>query len=121
MGLTFTAGEDIKMGDIVEIDRSSGLLLRINQKKKKLPSCWTDNFSEFRAKVEPLLGNLENLAKDSPDIYAHQVLSHGFIEYAGTRGLFDRDSLKEEYLKWARENKLAEELLEAGWQEFLDD
>ena len=41
----------------------------------------TDNFDNFKKKVEPLFGPVSKLAQDDPDIYAHQVLSHGFMEY----------------------------------------
>lgn len=106
---------------------------------------WADDFTEFRKKVEPFFGKLEELAKKDPELYAHQVLSHGFMEYAGIRGLFDDiktrvtkekgsfDSqnpehgklywkyLKQEYLNWARQNNLPEKLLEDGWKEFLND
>ena len=106
---------------------------------------WTDDFTKFREKVEPFFGNLETLAKNYPDVYAHQVLSHGWMEYSILRGVHDSveerveaergfydPSIpehefyylayeKEEYTKWARENKLSEKLLEKGWQEYLED
>ena len=114
---------------------------------------WTADFTEFRKKVESIFGPLEELAEHDPDIYAHQVLSHGFMKYAGTTDLhkkiakeiagsedkfykmmhgpkteqqkkFDKqydNKLKEEYMKWARENNLPEDLLEDGWQEYLED
>jgi hypothetical protein len=49
---------------------------------------WTDDFSEFREKVEPMFGSLEILAQENPDVYAHLVLSHGFMEYSGVKGLY---------------------------------
>lgn len=112
---------------------------------KSLEKIWTDDFSKFREKVETILGNIENLAKEHPNIYAHQVLSHGFMEYAGIRSLFQKthekvreenhalesntqeytglywDLMKKEYLTWARQNNLPEKLLEVGWEEFRND
>ncbi len=106
---------------------------------------WTDDFLEFRKKVESLCGPLEELAIEYPDVYTHHVLSHGFMEYAGVRGLYDYvktkiqteqgsyefdnsthdklywQHLKEEYLTWARQNNLPEHLLEDGWEQYLND
>ena len=114
---------------------------------------WTDDFAKFRQKVEPFFGKLEELAVKEPDIYAHQVLSHGFMEYAGVRDIHGKiklnvagdetefhkvvngsdtpekerlkkeyyKNLKTEYLFWARANNLPEDLLERGWQEYLED
>ncbi len=79
---------------------------------------WTADFKEFRKKVESVFGNIELLAKKAPDIYAHHVLSHGFMEYSFTKEL---KATKEEYLKWARENKLCEVLLEEGWETYKND
>lgn len=92
---------------------------------------WTADFNEFKQKVESVFGPLDKLAKKAPDVYAHQVLSHGFMEYV----LMSRSTaiesiikdenyylrLKQIYLKWARDNKLQEDLLELGWQEYLND
>ena len=115
----------------------------VKKETKKLD--WTDNFSEFKSKVESTFGKLETLAKEAPDVYAHMVLSHGFIEYAGARMLSDEvkcrivrekgsfipqnpchdglywQYLKEEYLTWARQNHLPEQLLESGWEEYRND
>ena len=106
---------------------------------------WTDNFAEFRQKVESLFGPIVELEKRAPDVYAHQVLAHGFLEYALVRGLFDNaqlrikedngyfdhsnpehenlywQCLKREYVKWARQHELPQGLLEAGWEEFIND
>jgi len=82
---------------------------------------WAADFKKFKSKVEGSFGDIRILAKNWPDLYAHQVLSHGFMEYAGTKNLFHNKHLKREYLKWAKENALEEKLLEEGWQEFLDD
>lgn len=97
---------------------------------------WTADFKEFKKKVESVLGPLDRLAKEAPDVYAHQVLSHGFMEYNMATGICDKirkecnrrenpilfDSrLKEEYLKLARKNNLPEELLELGWIEYMND
>jgi len=79
---------------------------------------WTANFKKFRKKVESAFGDIKLLAKNNPDIYTHQVLSHGFMEYSFTKEL---KATKEEYLKWAKENKLCEELLEEGWKEYKND
>lgn len=107
-------------------------------------SFWTDDFNEFKARVESFFGNIEELAKIAPGIYCHQVLSHGFMEYAGTirlsskinkriemengpsKPLDDRERIflhyeKEEYLNWAKQNRLEQSLLEKGWQEYLND
>ncbi len=96
----------------------------------------TADFSEFRAKVEPIFGRLEVLAEQAPDVYAHQVLSHGFMEYAIVNRLHDEaksatgkgmdakefwEHLKPKYLAWARENNLPEKLLESGWSEYIND
>jgi len=115
----------------------------VKKETKKLD--WTDNFSEFKSKVESTFGKLEVLAKEAPDVYAHMVLSHGFIEYAGARMLSDKvkcrivreqgsfipqnpphnelywQYLKEKYLRWARQNHLPEQLLESGWEEYRND
>lgn len=106
---------------------------------------WTDDFAKFRAKVEPFFGRLEDFAIEAPDVYAHLVLSHGFMEYEGIRkigksiakrvgaekGFYDSSipehyhayltHEKQEYLKWARQNNLPENLLELGWNEYLED
>ena len=34
---------------------------------------WTDDFSKFKQKIEPLFGRLELLAEEYPDVYCHQV------------------------------------------------
>jgi len=114
---------------------------------------WTADFSEFRKKAESIFGPLENLAETDPDVYAHWVLSHGFMEYAGVEGLLDgikaeiagseeqflqvicnpaaeqgeryreefREKAKGEYTRWAKANNLPEDLLEDGWQAYLND
>ncbi len=106
---------------------------------------WTDDFLKFRSKVESVFGNLEQLAETAPDIYAHMVLSHGFVEYSVVRkisegvkyqiqsekGSFNPKDpvhtklywahLRDEYLRWARKNNLAEHLLDRGWAEFVND
>lgn len=111
----------------------------------KNESEWTDDFSKFRAKVEPIFGKLEILAEEAPAAYEHLVLSHGFMEYSCIRGIHEgiiskiklekgsydstnsnhkklsEQYLKEEYLNWARQNNLPENLLEKGWIEFLND
>ena len=51
---------------------------------------WTADFLEFRKKIESMFGNLEELAKESPDIFSHQVLSHGFMEYAGIKEIYGK-------------------------------
>jgi hypothetical protein len=111
----------------------------------EIEDIWTADFEKFKTKVEAFLGNLEVLAEKYPDIYAHQVLSHGFMEYAGIRrldkkikkkikgkhgtinsndpiyhNLFDQ-YLKREYLTWAVKNELPRNLLEQGWTEFCED
>ena len=100
-------------------------------------------FPRFKEKVESIFGPLEKLAARAPDVYAHQVLSHGFMEYSFGLNLIDNASelatvakgdassperealfhgvLKTVYLDWARANSLPEHLLEYGWQEFLHD
>lgn len=109
-----------------------------------IENIWTDDFNKFKAKVESFWGDIEILAEKYPDVYAHQVLSHGFMEYAGIRRLdkkikkkikgkyrmpssdpgyyelFDK-YLKKEYLTWAVKNKLSRNLLEQGWTEFCGD
>ncbi len=107
---------------------------------------WTDNFSEFRSKVESVFGNLETLTQEAPDVYAHMVLSHGFIEYSTIQRITDGvktriqteqgvpfdpenpdhdrlywQNLKEEYMTWARQNHLPENLLEDGWEAYRND
>ena len=103
-------------------------------------------FSKFKRSVERSFGcSLEVLARVYPDIYPHQVLSHGFMEYLWEklpqgkiiariereRGSYNPKNsqdkelflqyLKEEYFAWARANKLEESLLELGWKEYLED
>lgn len=51
---------------------------------------WTPDFEEFKAKTESLFGPLEELAETAPDVYAHMVLSHGFMEYAHETGLQEK-------------------------------
>jgi len=87
---------------------------------------WTADFSQFRKKVEPVFGPIDQMAETDPDIYAHLVLSHGFMEFAGVTGLFskskgDLESIKEDYMRWAGSNNLSENLLEDGWKQFLND
>ncbi len=106
---------------------------------------WTDDFQKFRKKIESHFGKLEVLAEKAPDVYVHMVLSSGFMEYAAVKGLNDSiesrikteqgsfnpqnpehnrlclQYLKTEYLKWARQNNLPEQLLESGWEEYLED
>jgi hypothetical protein len=106
---------------------------------------WTANFNEFRKKLELTFGLPEDILKSAPDLYPHMVLSHGFMEYAGVtrqqektetrikqeRGSYDYHNpkdqklyyqyLKQEYLTWAKSNKLEKDLLEAGWKEYLED
>lgn len=51
-----------------------------------IEDCWTADFKEFKAKVEGVFGRIEKMPDD---IYAHQVCSHGFMEYvcmSGTHG-----------------------------------
>lgn len=79
---------------------------------------WTGDFKKFKRKIESIFGNIKLLAKNEPDIYAHQVLSHGFMEYSLTRKV---KSTKEEYLKWAKKNNLCKNLLEEGWKEYIND
>jgi hypothetical protein len=86
---------------------------------------WTDDFHEFKAKIEPFFGPIEEIAAKHPALYAHQVLSHGFMEYAGIRGLsfgtrFEHE-LKQEFLDWMKTNNLDMSMAEEGWQEFLND
>lgn len=78
---------------------------------------WTSNFKEFKKKVESIFGDIVKLSKDTPDIYAHQVLAHGFMEYCLTT---KTKTIKENYLKWTKENNL-NTLLEEGWEEFRND
>lgn len=51
---------------------------------------WTADFNEFRKKVEPLFGSLEKLVIDDMHLFGHQVMSHGFIEYAGLTDVYAR-------------------------------
>jgi len=103
----------------------------------------TGNFEEFRQKVESTFGRLEDVANRAPDIYAHMVLAHGFMEYnmandimgqvkgeiVQTEGCYDPlkhektfwSGLKDRYYGWAKENKLETSLLETGWEEFIND
>jgi hypothetical protein len=39
------------------------------------------NFNELKKKVEDVFGDLNTLMKECPDIYAHKVIAHGFMEY----------------------------------------
>jgi len=121
---------------------------------------WTADFYEFIKKeigpfesVEQLFTSLEILARQDPDIFAHHVLAHGFMEYSYVKEIRSKiakeiagseekycaiirgpdtplkaeysnnydTKLKQEYLTWARSNKLPEELLERGWKEYLED
>lgn len=115
----------------------------VEKETKKLDL--TDNFSEFKNKVESTFGKLEVLAKKYPDVYAHMVLAHGFMEYLlvkrldedvrsriqAEQGSYDPNNpehntlfkqyLKEEYLAWARQNNLPEQLLGSGWEEYRND
>ncbi|MBU4283650.1 MAG: hypothetical protein KJ968_00955 [Nanoarchaeota archaeon] len=113
--------------------------------KETKKSDLTDNFSKFKSEFEPIFGKLEVLAEKAPDVYAHLVLSHGFMDHVSVTGL-DEDVisrikteqgsfipqnpnhdrlywqyLKEEYLTWARQKKLPEELLKSGWEEYRND
>lgn len=94
---------------------------------------WNADFKEFKKKVESVLGPLDRLAKEAPDVYAHQVLSHGFMEYLMATRINEpirketktseqyNERLKQEYLEWAKKNNLPEELLELGWIEYMND
>lgn len=147
-----------KQGELYKNLPSNKIIKEYNEKIEKptetdksgLESIWTADFSEFREKVESIFGPIEILAEGEPDIYAHEVLSHGFIEYAVVTGITQKvkekiagsangfhkalkseraneyeqkylGELKKEYMKWAETNNLAENLLEEGWQEFLND
>ena len=80
------------------------------------------DFLEFKARVEGNFGSLDFLAEKEPDNYVHLVLNHGFLEYIRGEGLSLSDlELKQKYLAWAKENNLAEDLLEEGWEMFLRD
>ena len=79
---------------------------------------FTADFIEFRKRIESLFGNIEFLAKDEPDIYCHQVLAHGFMEYALVKGV---SLTKENFMVWIKENKLEESLIEKGWKELEED
>lgn len=50
---------------------------------------WTADFNEFKQKVA-IFGPLEKLATEAPDLFAHQVLCHGFMEYQGVTGLITK-------------------------------
>ena len=91
------------------------------------------DFEKFKQKVAELYGDLELLAKTRPEVYAHQVLSHGFMDYCmvnskrldsmmleeSTR---DRQSFnKGVYTIWAIQNNIPEELARLGWEEYLLD
>ena len=89
--------------------------------------------------------SLEGVLKHEPDIYAENVLSHGFMNFAqknGTyiaiqsrirseQGSYDPKNpehtklwlryVKEEYLAWARQNHQPEYILDAGWEAFVND
>ena len=83
----------------------------------------TDEFSKFMTKIGHPDESLQTLATNNPDWFAHFVLGHGFMEYANVKGLLSRSGYgkKEDYLEWARANDLPEELLEKGWEEFIND
>lgn len=118
----------------------------MNTHNFRLEDIWTDDFEKFKAKIEPIFGPLDELAKEYPDVYAHIVLSHGFMEYEGIRNIsmeikmnikkemedgceYDKKEqrnvfykyLKDEYLKWAKNNNLPENLVEMGWESYLND
>jgi len=107
---------------------------------------WTDDFNEFRKKLEMTFGSPEAILEQARDVYPHLVMSHGFMEYAGVRSIHDRIAnrvaqesgvsfrysnpeheklyhqyLKEEFVKWVKANKLEESLIEEGWKEYLED
>ncbi len=78
-------------------------------------SGWTADFSKFREKVEALYGDLNKFAKESPDVYAHQVLSHGFMEYSGVSNLtakIKKQIIKEKIENGNEEYKAYEDFLE---------
>jgi len=79
---------------------------------------WTDNFEVFRKKVESIFGNIRLLAKNEPDIYCHQVIAHGFLEYVGVKKI---KGTKDKYLEWFNVNKLEKTLQEEGWKEYQND
>lgn len=109
----------------------------------------TNNFADFKKKIEPIFGSIDELLKTNPDMYAHHVISHGFMEYlfydkkviediknrilAEFNDKIDKEKkiklyedkywicLKEVYLNWAKENKIPENLVEQGWQEYIND
>ncbi len=87
---------------------------------------WTDDFSQFKDKVEDVFGSIDKMAWSAPDVYAHQVLSHGFMEFAAVRDLFaktqgDFENIREDYNSWYEGHNLPEELQEAGWTAFIED
>ena len=79
---------------------------------------WTADFTEFKKKVEPMFGPIKELAKTYPDLYCHQVLSHGFMEYSGIKNI---KGTKKNFKDWMEKNHLEKSLVEAGWKEYKED
>ena len=127
-----------------------------SSEKQPINNMFTANFEDFKKKVESVFGSLENMAEKEPKMYAHQVLSHGFMEHLFCNQstvlkevekkveneikdkvgigmlIFDIKKtpryhelywkyLKEEYLIWAKNNKIPEHLIEMGWEEYKND
>ena len=86
--------------------------------KNPMKKYWTADFKKFKKKVESVFGDINRLADYAPDIYAHQVLSHGFMEYAGIK-MIPYKKWRQNYLKWTKKHKL--KLVEEGRKAFLDD
>lgn len=81
-----------------------------------------ENFQDFKAKVESVFGPIQNLRRNDPDTFCHQVIAHGFMEFRlATLTEGSLQEIRACFEKWYAENQLPPELMEQGWREYLED
>lgn len=88
-------------------------------------------FSVLREHIESIFGNMNEFAKKSPTVFAHEVLSHGFMDYSRAKDIGTKIRKQvileriyagdNEYLKYAgilKEGaKIPQELYPVLWEE----